>query len=95
MIPFIRCFYKARLPLQVAGLTVLKQEFGESVYEPSAAFVMARFDGVLGMAYPALAEILGKPVFDNMMAQNLVEEPVFSFYLSRYDVTKNQKPSVR
>ncbi|XP_026219949.1 nothepsin [Anabas testudineus] len=73
----------ARDTLKVAGLTALNQEFGESVYEPGATFVMARFDGVLGMGYPALAEILGNPVFDNMMAQNLVDEPVFSFYLSR------------
>uniref|UniRef100_A0A3Q3ETH8 Nothepsin n=1 Tax=Labrus bergylta TaxID=56723 RepID=A0A3Q3ETH8_9LABR len=73
----------ARDTLKVGALTILNQEFGESVYEPSAAFVMAKFDGVLGMAYPALAEILGNPVFDNMLAQKAVEEPVFSFYLSR------------
>ncbi|XP_059181954.1 nothepsin [Centropristis striata] len=69
--------------LKVAGLTVLNQEFGESVYEPGAAFVMAKFDGVLGMGYPSLAEILGNPVFDNMVAQKTVQESVFSFYLSR------------
>lgn len=44
---------------------------------------MAKFDGVLGMGYPSLAEILGNPVFDNMLAQKTVEEPVFSFHLSR------------
>lgn len=44
---------------------------------------MARFDGVLGMGYPSLAEILGNPVFDSMLAQKTVDEPVFSFYLSR------------
>lgn len=73
----------ARDTLKVGGLTVLNQEFGESVYEPGAAFVTARFDGVLGMGYPSLAEILGNPVFDNMMGQKVLEEPVFSFYLSR------------
>ncbi|XP_074482119.1 nothepsin [Sebastes fasciatus] len=73
----------ARDTLKVGSLTALNQEFGESVYEPGAAFVMAKFDGVLGMAYPSLAEILGNPVFDNMMAQKTVEEPVFSFCLSR------------
>uniref|UniRef100_A0A667WKW5 Nothepsin n=1 Tax=Myripristis murdjan TaxID=586833 RepID=A0A667WKW5_9TELE len=75
------------LGVMVGGLAVLNQEFGESVYEPGAAFLMAKFDGVLGMAYPPLAEILGNPVFDNMMAQKAVEEPVFSFYLSRYRIT--------
>lgn len=81
------CSRNKSISSQVAGLTALNQEFGESVYEPSSTFVMARFDGVLGMGYPPLAEILGNPVFDNMMAQNLVDEPVFSFYLSRCDFT--------
>ncbi|XP_061839535.1 nothepsin [Nerophis lumbriciformis] len=73
----------ARDTLKVGDVSVLDQEFGESVYEPGGAFVLARFDGVLGMAYPSLAEILGNPVFDSMMAQKAVEAPVFSFYLSR------------
>ncbi|XP_040006304.1 nothepsin isoform X2 [Xiphias gladius] len=73
----------ARDTLKVADLTALNQEFGESVYEPGATFVMAKFDGVLGMGYPSLAEILGNPVFDNMLAQKMVDKPVFSFYLSR------------
>lgn len=59
------------------------QEFGESVYEPGAAFVMAQFDGILGLGYPKMAEILGTPVFDSMVAQKIVEKPIFSFYLSR------------
>ncbi|XP_061570087.1 nothepsin [Cololabis saira] len=69
--------------LQFGGLTVLNQEFGESVYEPGSAFVTARFDGVLGLAYPSLADILGKPVFDNILDQKTLDQPVFSFYLSR------------
>ncbi|CAL8324368.1 unnamed protein product [Lota lota] len=72
-----------RETLKVSGVSVVNQEFGESVYEPGSTFLMAQFDGVLGMAYPQLAEILGKPVFDNMMSQNSVEQPVFSFYLAR------------
>lgn len=61
----------------------MDQEFGESVYEPGSTFVMAKFDGVLGLGYQSLAEILGNPVFDNMIAQQLLDEPVFSFYLAR------------
>ncbi|XP_070709756.1 nothepsin [Pempheris klunzingeri] len=81
----------ARDTLKVGGLIALNQEFGESVYEPGATFVMAKFDGVLGMGYPSLAEILGNPVFDNMVAQKTVEQPVFSFYLSRR--TNNNNPA--
>ncbi|XP_078797586.1 nothepsin isoform X1 [Oryzias latipes] len=69
--------------LRIGNLTVLNQEFGESVYEPGSTFVTAKFDGVLGLAYPSLAEIIGKPVFDNMLAQKILDEPIFSFYLSR------------
>uniref|UniRef100_A0A8C2ZNB1 Nothepsin n=1 Tax=Cyclopterus lumpus TaxID=8103 RepID=A0A8C2ZNB1_CYCLU len=61
----------ARETLKIGSLTTLNQEFGESVYEPGSAFVNSKFDGVLGMAYPALTEILGNPVFDNMMVQNV------------------------
>ncbi|KAK7896776.1 hypothetical protein WMY93_022101 [Mugilogobius chulae] len=53
------------------------------VYEPGSTFVFAKFDGVLGLGYPGLAEILGKPVFDNIIAQKKVDQAVFSFYLTR------------
>uniref|UniRef100_A0A4W4GYQ9 Renin n=1 Tax=Electrophorus electricus TaxID=8005 RepID=A0A4W4GYQ9_ELEEL len=66
----------------VGTMTLANQNFGESVYEPGSSFVMAKFDGVLGLSYPTLSKDLGLPVFDNMMNQNKVDQPVFSFYLS-------------
>ncbi|NWQ83669.1 CATE protein, partial [Columbina picui] len=66
----------------VEGLTVNNQQFAESISEPGKAFLDAPFDGVLGLAYPSLAVDGVTPVFDNMMAQNLVELPMFSVYLS-------------
>ncbi|XP_073726079.1 nothepsin [Misgurnus anguillicaudatus] len=71
----------AREQLKVGSVTVQNQIFGEAVYEPGFAFVMAHFDGVLGLGFPQLAEEMGSPVFDSMIAQNSVDEPVFSFYL--------------
>uniref|UniRef100_A0A4W4GY72 Renin n=1 Tax=Electrophorus electricus TaxID=8005 RepID=A0A4W4GY72_ELEEL len=68
--------------IQVGTMTLANQNFGESVYEPGSSFVMAKFDGVLGLSYPTLSKDLGLPVFDNMMNQNKVDQPVFSFYLS-------------
>lgn len=67
--------------VQVGSVTVQNQVFGEAVYEPGFAFVLAQFDGVLGLGFPQLAEELGSPVFDTMIAQGLLDEPVFSFYL--------------
>ncbi|KFV49693.1 Cathepsin E, partial [Gavia stellata] len=66
----------------VEGLTVSNQQFAESVSEPGKTFLDAEFDGILGLAYPSLAVDGVTPVFDNMMAQNLVELPMFSVYMS-------------
>uniref|UniRef100_A0A8C5P851 cathepsin E n=1 Tax=Leptobrachium leishanense TaxID=445787 RepID=A0A8C5P851_9ANUR len=67
----------------VQGIAVQNQQFGESSSEPGNTFVNAAFDGILGLAYPSLAVGGCTPVFDNMMNQNLVEEPLFSVYMSR------------
>ncbi|PIK32839.1 cathepsin D-like aspartic peptidase 1 protein, partial [Apostichopus japonicus] len=37
------------------------------------------------MAYPEFAHLGVTPVFTNMLLQGLVDKPVFSFYLSRYE----------
>ncbi|XP_004425164.1 PREDICTED: cathepsin E [Ceratotherium simum simum] len=68
--------------VSVEGLTVVGQQFGESVTEPGQTFVDAEFDGILGLGYPSLAVGGVTPVFDSMMAQNLVEVPMFSVYMS-------------
>ncbi|KAF3853202.1 hypothetical protein F7725_013890 [Dissostichus mawsoni] len=43
-------------------------------------------DGILGLAYPRLAESGATPVFDNMMEEHLVNHDIFSFYLSSVTV---------
>ncbi|KAL2295320.1 hypothetical protein Nmel_017732 [Mimus melanotis] len=70
--------------LQVEGLTVCNQQFAESISEPGKAFLDAEFDGILGLAYPSLAVDGVTPFFDNLMAQDLVELPIFSVYMSSY-----------
>ncbi|CAM2107308.1 unnamed protein product [Caretta caretta] len=69
--------------LDVEGITVSNQQFAESVSEPGNTFLDSEFDGILGLAYPSLAVDGVTPVFDNMMAQNLVDLPIFSVYMNR------------
>ncbi|XP_061495747.1 cathepsin E-like [Rhineura floridana] len=79
----------ARDVVQISNISIEAQDFGESVFEPGMTFALAHFDGVMGLGYPSLSVANGLPVFDNMMRQHLVEEPVFSFILNRGDDIEN------
>ncbi|NXB84739.1 CATD protein, partial [Vidua chalybeata] len=76
-------------PRRWSNISVANQTFAEAVALPGMAFAAARFDGVLGMAYPGAAAGPARPVFDNMMEQGLFRNNVFSFYLRRYGGTPN------
>ncbi|XP_063783558.1 cathepsin E-B-like isoform X2 [Pseudophryne corroboree] len=71
--------------LQISNITISEQDFGQSVMEPGRTFVLAQFDGVLGLGYPSLAVGNAVPVFDQIMNQNLVDKPIFSFHLNKDD----------
>lgn len=73
--------------LELAGVTINNQVFGEATSIPGLTFAMAKFDGLLGMGFETIAVEKATTPFKNMIDQNLVSEPVFSFYLNR-DQTK-------
>nr|XP_058130993.1 renin isoform X2 [Dasypus novemcinctus] len=70
----------------VGGITVT-QTFGEVTELPTMPFMLAKFDGVLGMGFPAQAVGGVTPVFDHILSQRVLKEDVFSVYYSRVSVS--------
>lgn len=69
--------------LDLAGLKVRNQTFGEATTLPGITFVAAKFDGILGMGFETISQDKVTTPFANMIQQRLVPAPVFSFYLNR------------
>ncbi|XP_059877260.1 gastricsin [Delphinus delphis] len=67
--------------LTVQGIKVPNQEFGLSEKEPGTNFLYAKFDGIMGMAYPALSMGGARTALQGMLQEGALTSPVFSFYL--------------
>ncbi|XP_004343311.1 lysosomal aspartic protease [Capsaspora owczarzaki ATCC 30864] len=75
--------YLSQDTFTVAGLKVTNQVFAEATNEPGLAFVLARFDGLLGLGFQEISVLNVVPVFYNMVAQGLLNSASFAFWLSR------------
>ncbi|KAI5673021.1 hypothetical protein M9H77_13385 [Catharanthus roseus] len=69
--------------VKVGDLVVKNQEFIEASREPGVTFLVAKFDGILGLGYQEISVGNAVPVWYNMVKQGLVKEQVFSFWLNR------------
>jgi cathepsin D len=67
----------------VASLSVQNQGFAEVTAEQGLSFLFGKLDGIAGMAFPSIAVEGVVPLWNNLVAQKLVESNVFSFYLSK------------
>lgn len=68
--------------INVGGLKVTDFVFGE-VTQLTLNFGVAHFDGILGMAWPSISVDNIPTAFDQMIAQGLVQDHSFSFYLTQ------------
>eukprot|EP00271_Cylindrocystis_brebissonii_P015814 TRINITY_DN38846_c0_g1_i1.p1 TRINITY_DN38846_c0_g1~~TRINITY_DN38846_c0_g1_i1.p1 ORF type:complete len:564 (+),score=85.28 TRINITY_DN38846_c0_g1_i1:148-1692(+) len=67
----------------IGDIAVKNQVFAEATKEPGVAFLLAKFDGILGLGFPEISVNRIMPIWFNMVEQKLVPEPVFSFWFNR------------
>ncbi|CAD7699731.1 unnamed protein product [Ostreobium quekettii] len=64
-------------------IVIQDQVFAEATSEPGVAFLLGKFDGILGLAWPSISVDAVDPPFTKMVEEGLVDEPLFSFWMSR------------
>jgi len=78
--------YQSVDQVQVGSINIKNQNFAE-VTDASglgAAFKLGKFDGILGLAWPTIAQIKGSTVFQSMVSQARITNQ-FAFFLGNVD----------
>jgi len=70
-------------------MTIENQSFGETTKEPSISFIFGKFDGIFGLGYDTIAVNELVPPFYQLIAQNLIQKPIFSVWLG--DINKGKE----
>ncbi|CAK9175774.1 unnamed protein product [Ilex paraguariensis] len=68
---------------EVGDIVIRDQVFAEVSREGFFTFLLARFDGILGLGFQDRAVGRVTPVWYNMVLQGLVSKQIFSFWLNR------------
>ncbi|DAA13809.1 pregnancy-associated glycoprotein 2-like [Bos indicus] len=68
--------------VRIGDLVIMNQTFALTYRQISKILPFVPFEGVLGLGYPSLATSRIIPVFDSLMLQKVISEPVFAFYLN-------------
>eukprot|EP00803_Ostreobium_quekettii_P004340 evm.model.scf_29.2 EVM.evm.TU.scf_29.2 scf_29:13115-21547(+) len=71
------------LPGTPAPIAIPDQIFAEATSEPGIAFLLAKFDGILGLAWPQISVDGVDPPFTKMVQEGLIDKPLFSFWMNR------------
>ncbi|CAO2204278.1 unnamed protein product [Urochloa humidicola] len=70
--------------VKIGDVVVRNQDFIEATREPGITFMVAKFDGILGLGFKEISVGAAVPVWYNMVKQGLVDDPVFSFWFNRH-----------
>eukprot|EP01091_Cochliopodium_minus_P016508 TRINITY_DN620_c0_g1_i1.p1 TRINITY_DN620_c0_g1~~TRINITY_DN620_c0_g1_i1.p1 ORF type:complete len:404 (-),score=109.29 TRINITY_DN620_c0_g1_i1:54-1232(-) len=74
--------YLSQDDVNIGGLVIKNQVFAEILVEKGISWIAAKFDGILGFAFQSISVDNVTPIWYNLISQNLVTTPSFSFWLS-------------
>ncbi|KYQ57862.1 Lysosomal aspartic protease, partial [Trachymyrmex zeteki] len=75
--------------INIVGINVSNQTFGEILVIEVIEFDNVKFDGILGMGFSTVPSEMSS-IFTTMIKQGLLSRPVFSFYLNRNPELNNE-----